>query len=134
VHGNGHGRDADHRRQIKNNLVTTKDVKNKSLRTTDFRPSDLRREGRPGSTGPQGAQGVQGPQGGHGDCPWADRHRRAVHVLGGKTGTSPNELARSGDRPASTFDFQGFVDAYETDPIAGAWKSTFELLCARVAP
>jgi hypothetical protein len=34
----------------------------------------------------------------------------------------------------STFDFQGFVDAYETDPIAGAWKSTFELLCARVAP
>ena len=54
--------------QIKNNSVTTKDVKNKSLRATDFRPGDLPRgpAGATGAQGPQGAQGAPGPQGSRG--------------------------------------------------------------------
>jgi hypothetical protein len=54
--------------QIKNNSVTTKDVKNKSLRAGDFRPGTVFRgpAGARGAAGPQGAQGPQGLQGSQG--------------------------------------------------------------------
>jgi hypothetical protein len=135
-------------------------VKNKALWAMDFRPGDLPRGpvGTTGATGPQGAQGPQGPQGGPGlsgletvlastpnnsdspksvsaNCPVGKTAISAQYnVLGGKTGASPNELVEVVVDQIGTFGFQGFVDAYETDPIAGAWEVDLEVLCARVNP
>lgn len=149
--------------QIKNNSVTTKDVKNKSLRARDFKPGNLPRgpagpTGAAGAQGPQGAQGVQGPQGGPGlseletvfastpdnsdspksvtaNCPAGKTAIEAhYNVLGGKTGASPNQLVEVVVDQIGTFGFQGFVDAYETDPYAGTWLVDLEVLCARVGP
>jgi hypothetical protein len=55
-------------------------------------------------------------------------------VIGAKTGASPNELVEVVVDQIGMFGFQGFVDAYETDSIAGAWEVDLEVLCARVAP
>jgi hypothetical protein len=149
--------------QIKNNSVTTKDVKNKSLRGADFKPGDLPRgpTGATGGQGPPGAQGPQGPQGPQGapglsglqtvfastpdnsnspksvtaNCPVGKTAISAhYNILGGKTGASPDQLAEVVIDQVDTFGFQGFVDAYETDPISGAWSVDLQLLCARVDP
>jgi hypothetical protein len=81
--------------QIKNNSVTTKDVKNKSLRAGDFRPGDLLRgpAGAPGAAGPQGVQGPpgqQGPQGPQGTPGLSGLER--VDVFSPTNSDSPKEL------------------------------------------
>jgi hypothetical protein len=52
-------------KQIKNGTVTGKDVKDRSLRSTDFAAGELPSgpQGPTGATGPRGPQGVQGVQG-----------------------------------------------------------------------
>lgn len=53
---------------IKDETITTKDVKNRSLRAIDFASGQLPRgprgaTGRTGATGPDGPEGVEGPKG-----------------------------------------------------------------------
>ena len=47
---------------VKDNTLTTKDIRNKSLLAKDFKPGQLP-AGPQGAAGPQGQQGPQGPQG-----------------------------------------------------------------------
>jgi hypothetical protein len=56
------------------------------------------------------------------------------NILGGKTGAPPNKLDEVVIDQISTFDFQAFVDAYETDPISASSSVDLEVLCARVGP
>jgi hypothetical protein len=56
------------------------------------------------------------------------------NILGGKTGARPNEVAEVVVDQIGTFDFQAFVDAYETDSISASWSVDLEVLCARVHP
>ena len=64
-------------KQIENNSVTTKDVKNKSLRAGDFRPGTQLR-GPAGPAGAAAASGAPGRTGGDGRC----RPQRAGEDLG----------------------------------------------------
>lgn len=65
-------------KQIKNNSVSTKDIKNRSLRAIDFRPGTLRR----GPAGPAGPAGVPGPAGGAGPAGPAGSARAYGYVDG----------------------------------------------------
>src|SRR5919204_5865612 len=53
-------------KQLKKNAVTSKKVKNRSLKAVDFATGQLP-AGPRGPQGPQGVQGVQGPPGPKGD-------------------------------------------------------------------
>lgn len=149
--------------QIKNNSVTTKDVKNKSLRAGDFKPGALPRgpAGTAGATGPQGPQGTQGTQGLQGGpglsaleyvyattptnsespkeanatCPSGKTAISASYnIVGGKTGTSPNTLLEVVVDVVGTAGAQGFADGYETDPTGETWSVDLAVLCAEVSP
>lgn len=143
--------------QIKNNSVTTKDVKNKSLKAGDFKPGQLPRgpAGAQGATGAQGAQGVQGapglsdleevsggtaynsesPKDATISCPAGKTAIDAsVNIVGGKSGSSPTALQEVVLDTLGTYGGQGWVDAYETDGYAGDWSADLTVLCARVAP
>jgi hypothetical protein len=150
-------------KQIENNSVTTKDVKNKSLRAGDFRPGTLLRgpAGAAGATGPQGPQGAQGAQGATGapglsglerisattafdsdspktidaTCPAGKQAIAADYdIAGGKTGVAPNTLLEVVVDQVGTFANQGFAGAYETDATGENWSLSLGVLCARVSP
>ena len=149
--------------QIKNNSVSTKDVKNKSLRARDFKPGGLPRgpagvAGAPGLQGVQGPLGPQGPPGGPGlsglervsantvtnsdspksvqvFCPPGKQPISTDYdITGGKTGAPPNMLVEVVADQVSSFGNQGIADAYETDPTTETWALHLNMLCARVGP
>ena len=147
-------------KQIENNSVTTKDVKNKSLRAGDFRPGTLLRgpDGAAGATGPQGPQGAQGATGAPGlsglerisattafdsvspktidaTCPAGKQAIAADYdIAGGKTGVPPNTLLEVVVDQVGTFANQGFAGAYETDVTTEDWSLSLGVLCAQVSP
>jgi hypothetical protein len=97
----------------------------------DFQARRSSPRARPGNLGDR-APGLSGLSG---SGPGGETAISAQHnVIGIKTGASPNELVEVVVDQIGTFGFQGFVDAYETDSIAGAWEVDLEVLCARVAP
>ena len=148
-------------KQIQNNSVTTKDVKNKSLRAGDFRPGTLLRgpAGPAGATGPQGPQGAQGATGAAGlsglekisattpfdsdspktidtTCPAGKQALSADYdIVGGKNGVAaPNTLLEVVVDQVGVFANQGFAGAYETDATGETWSLSLGVLCAQVSP
>jgi hypothetical protein len=93
-------------RQIKSNAVTSAKVKNGSLKSADFKQTDLPK----GQTGAQGAQGLKGDKGDKGDQGTADAFARV----------QPNGtlLPAIGDFPATA---KNLADGNITHPVAGTY-------------
>ena len=71
-------------KQIKRDAVSSSKVKDRSLRLSDFKPSELPK----GDTGPRGPQGAPGPQGPTGAQGEAGAARAFAHLLVGASGVT----------------------------------------------
>lgn len=149
--------------QIKNNSVTTKDVKNRSLRAGDFRRGSLPRgpAGPTGVSGPQGPPGLQGAAGAQGasglselqsvtasspsnsesakgpaiSCPAGKRVISTDYaIVGGTTGLGGSVETDVVVTLVGSSGSLAFVDAIEEEATSANWSVSITALCARVAP